>query len=232
MVRIAALSDTHAVYDFADAPDADLLIIAGDILMHGNMKELKAVMLQLDMESHRWKHILIVPGNHDFALEQFINSNLTWDKFADFNDILYYPHNMTISHKGIVGILGLKIFTWSYVPNLPTWAFYMNDADILAKVAELKTSDSVDIVVSHGPPYGILDFIPGHGSVGSKTMEGCFDFKYNLHIFGHIHEQYGKTLRDKSDIVHTNKSDFRRYYNASILDEKYSIENEPIIFEI
>jgi len=232
MVRTVALSDTHTLYDLADAPDGDLLVIAGDILMRGNMKELNAVMLQLDMESHRWEHILIVPGNHDFALQQFVNSNLTWDKFADFNDILYYPQNMTISHEGIVEILGLKIFTWSWVPNLPRWAFHIPDEEIINRSKMFDFPEYVDLMVSHGPPHGVLDFIPGHGHVGSKTMEGCFDFKYNLHIFGHIHEGYGKTIRDKDSIVHTNEAEFRRYYNVSITNEQYEVKNKPIIFEI
>jgi len=227
-INVIALSDTHNIYDFADVPSGDLLIIAGDILMNGNIKELKQVMLQLDMESHRWKHILIVPGNHDFALERMCKEKKLWREFAEDNEIQYFPLNMTISHEGLVEILGLKIFTWSWVPNLPNWAFHMFDSDVEKQLAELAISTEVDIVVSHGPPRGILDWIKNYGAVGSKTMEEAFKFKYNIHIFGHIHEGYGKTIRDSSNIIRTNNAEFRRYYNVSVLNEYYQEQNEPI----
>ena len=234
-MKIVALSDTHMVYDFADAPSGDLLIIAGDILNRGTVKELQDTMLQLSKESHRWKHILIVPGNHDFALEGYMNSKLTWEDFAEDRYIFHYPRNMTISWEGMVEILGLKIFTWSWVPNLPNWAFYMFDDRILPyfKLRKFDIPKKVDLVVSHGPPYGVLDFVPRYGPVGSKTMEGVFEFEYDKHIFGHVHEGAGTTIQDANEnIVHTGGAEFRRYYNVSVLNGRYEFENEPITFEI
>lgn len=231
-MKIAVLSDTHNIYDFANAPDADLLIIAGDILMQGSIKELQQVMLQLDMESHRWKHILIVPGNHDFALEKFINSSLSWEEFAKDYEIIYYPSNMTISHEGLVEILDLKIFTWAWVPNLPNWAFHMPDHDMKEYCEKFDMPDKVDILVSHGPPRGILDLIPKYGQVGSRSMLKVFNFAHNIHVFGHIHENYGYMLRNKSNKINTDNAEYRKFYNVSILNEQYIKENKPITFEV
>jgi Icc-related predicted phosphoesterase len=228
-IIIIAVSDTHTIYDFADVPEGDLLIIAGDILLEGTVTELQTVMLQLDMESHKWKHILIVPGNHDFIFQQYYNQDLSWEKFMEDCGIKFYPKNLTISIEGTVEILGLTIFTWSWVPYLPRWAFSMFDSSIERYIQKkFKMPEIVDIVVTHGPPYGILDWIPGYGKVGSKTMEEVFNFKYNLHIFGHIHENYGTTIQDSNNIIHTDNAEFRRYYNVSILNDQYKIENKPI----
>jgi len=227
-IVVIALSDTHTLYDFTDAPDGDILIIAGDILMSGTISELRGVMVSLDMESHRWKHILLVPGNHDFILQQYYNQKLSLNEFMKDCGIIYYPKNLVISIEGIVELMGLKIFTWAWVPNLPNWAFHMFDNDVEKKLAKLNIPDEVDIVVSHGPPRGVLDWIKKHGAVGNSTMEEAFTFSYPIHIFGHIHEGYGRTLRDCSDIIKTGGADFRRYYNVATLNEYYKEQNEPI----
>ena len=77
------------------------------------------------------------------------------------------------------------------------------------------------MLITHGPPYGIGDLT----SRGEKT--GCADLleiveeiKPRLHIFGHIHEGYGVTI--KGEIT---------YINASICNHLYQLTNEPIVGE-
>ena len=232
-VNVVAVSDTHTIYDFSETPDGDLLVIAGDILMRGDIGELRKVMSQLGAESHRWKHILLVPGNHDFALESFVHGGKTWEEYARDVDIKEYPKNMTISHKGFVEILGITIMTWSYVPKLTTWAFYQPGELFRAEFEScLPVPPHVDMVVSHGPPYGILDWIPRVGAVGSKSMENAFNFPYDYHIFGHIHEGAGTTVRDRDAFIRTNNKEYRRYYNVTMLDKHYTVQYEPTTFEI
>jgi len=66
-----------------------------------------------------------------------------------------------------------------------------------------KIPDSTDILVTHGPPYGVLDTAPG-----STLHEGCPELfeavrliEPRLHVFGHIHGAYG--------VVHTADTIFR-----------------------
>ena len=48
--------------------------------------------------------------------------------------------------------------------------------------------DKIDILVTHSPPYGVLDKSSKEVSVGSKSlMARVQQTKPKLHIFGHIH---------------------------------------------
>ncbi|PLB41902.1 40S ribosomal eS8 domain-containing protein [Aspergillus candidus] len=51
----------------------------------------------------------------------------------------------------------------------------------------------VDIVITHGPPYGVLDrVVPGGFSVGCEDLFKAVErARPLLHVFGHIHEGYG-----------------------------------------
>jgi len=60
--------------------------------------------------------------------------------------------------------------------------------------------EDTDILVTHGPPHGILDEALG------KTRAGCEDLmarvgevKPRLHAFGHIHQAYGTEVRAWKD---------------------------------
>ncbi|OOF97211.1 hypothetical protein ASPCADRAFT_514217 [Aspergillus carbonarius ITEM 5010] len=58
----------------------------------------------------------------------------------------------------------------------------------------------VDIMVTHGPPYGILDqVVPGHVSVGCEHLYRAVKrARPRLHVFGHIHEGYGAVRKEWS----------------------------------
>lgn len=75
----------------------------------------------------------------------------------------------------------------------------------------------VDILVTHYPPYGILDRISLKNKGGSK---GLLNFvkavRPKIHIFGHIHEGYGSTSIEGTC-----------FYNAAYLNRTYSNKNKP-----
>ncbi|RAL00402.1 40S ribosomal eS8 domain-containing protein [Aspergillus ibericus CBS 121593] len=58
----------------------------------------------------------------------------------------------------------------------------------------------VDIMITHGPPYGILDqVVPGHMSVGCEHLfRAVKRARPRLHVFGHIHEGYGAVRKEWS----------------------------------
>jgi hypothetical protein len=59
----------------------------------------------------------------------------------------------------------------------------------------------VDIVITHGPPKGIMDYTDSRQRAGcSKLFEAIARVRPRLHCFGHIHEAWGAKLvtwRDK-----------------------------------
>ena len=52
--------------------------------------------------------------------------------------------------------------------------------------------DDTDILVTHGPPYKILDKTDSGEEPGCKLLANRVAVvKPKVHIFGHIHESYG-----------------------------------------
>jgi Icc-related predicted phosphoesterase len=86
--------------------------------------------------------------------------------------------------------------------------------------------EKLDILITHQPPFGILDAIckpifPGP-SVGCKRLlEAVHKIEPKLHIFGHIHESHGHVTSGKTD-----------FYNVAFLDNIYQPKNKPIIIEL
>ena len=78
-----------------------------------------------------------------------------------------------------------------------------------------------DVLVTHTPPYGILD---RDGSIlyGSRKWLGrVWVTRPRLHLFGHIHKSYGIT----SDGVTV-------FSNAAIMDEGYDNLNVPNVLSL
>lgn len=82
--------------------------------------------------------------------------------------------------------------------------------------------NGIDILITHGPPYG-------HGDKTIKNENcGCVDLmnaikrvQPRVHIFGHIHEGYGVTKEGNTIFI-----------NASSLNVNYKMHNKPVVFEI
>ena len=67
VVRLVLVSDTHTKHKMLDLPKGDVLIHAGDCTNNGTRKEIAefdAWLATLD-----FKHKILVPGNHDTALD-------------------------------------------------------------------------------------------------------------------------------------------------------------------
>ena len=78
-----------------------------------------------------------------------------------------------------------------------------------------------NIVITHQPPYDILDF-SDNIKYGSKTLKDkILSIKPMYHLFGHIHNSYG--------ISNINGINFS---NAATVDEAYNITNSPRLITI
>lgn len=83
-----------------------------------------------------------------------------------------------------------------------------------------------NVLVTHGPPLGILDKTDGRYHAPENV--GCWDLakrirelpELKLHVFGHIHCAYG-----------WEKLAGVTYVNASICNERYEHSNRPIVFD-
>lgn len=180
-IRIVALADTHLRHDRLVVPDGDILVHAGDLLQHGSLDELLRAAEFFRALPHPIK--IVVAGNHDICLEK-----RPAEARALLDGFVYLEDEATT-----VG--GLVFYGSPWQPKFRIWAFAATrGAELASKWA--KIPDQVDVLVTHGPPYGFGDRIPWHGELRSV---GCADLLARvreveppLHLFGHIHQDRGQ----------------------------------------
>jgi predicted phosphohydrolase len=190
-----------------DVPNGDILIHAGDFTMFS-----KSAYAILDFNEwlgdlpHRWK--IFIPGNHEFFLE------------ADPSRRGLTSNATVLINEGIE-VAGFKIWG-SPVTPLYGGAFGLSSpADRTRLYAEIP--DDVDILVTHGPPYGILDRSPGtlHHTGCPQLLEAVTRLKLRLHIFGHVHGAHGLVSIDHTLFV-----------NAALLGPDGDLDAPPIVLRM
>jgi len=178
-MRILAFSDLHcgaaeaaALVEAADA--ADLVIGAGDFAtQHRGLANTMDRLRPLE-DRAVW-----VPGNNETpeALRGVSSAPVL--------------HGGTLERGGVT-IAGIG----AAVPPLPSppWPSY----DLLEDEAEalLAGIDAADILISHSPPHGIADTLPGIGHCGSYAVRRAVERLAPRLVFcGHIHDCWGQSGR-------------------------------------
>lgn len=166
-LRVLALSDTHGQHRrLRDLPPADVFLHAGDFTNYGNGAEEFALWF------HRlpYKLKLLTLGNHEGVDAIAHQTRQHWQSL--FGPMLLLDRGVRAEIRGV----GLTVF------GLPH-----------ATQAE-RVPQGVDIVLSHEPPYGILDRTRGGARAGSERVaELVAATRAPAHVFGHVHAQGGKT---------------------------------------
>lgn len=202
-MKIIAISDTHNKHKSIIIPDGDVIVHAGDISSMGHKHEIINFFKWFSKLPHN--HKILIAGNHDFYF-QYPESII--------KEIL--PQNIIYLYDEEIVIDGVKFWGSPYTPVFGNWAFMKSEKEL--EEHWKKIPEDVDVLITHGPPQGILDYEMGDKELMSKlTTISCHP---KIHIFGHIHEGYGIETKGVTKFV-----------NASILDEKYEIINKPIVIE-
>jgi len=212
-LKIVAISDTHCRLRNIKVPKGDLLLHAGDLTFRGNIEEISQELKELGRIAKDFKYgCVLICGNHDWLGER--NPELMQQMCKD-EGLIYLDHSS-------VQIEGLNIFGSAYTPEFCNWAYNVpRGKPLQEKWAQIP--DNTDILITHGPPHGILDTVIGRHPVEHL---GCKDLsnrikelkQLKLHVFGHIHSGYGSVKIDETT-----------YVNASTSTEEYKPTQKPII---
>ena len=102
---------------------------------------------------------------------------------------------------------GIKIWGSAYTPDYSTtggWGFALRTEEASAEMWKT-IPDDIDILMTHGPPHGIL----GGGRHGDAFLKKEIEerVKPKFHVFGHVHSGYGVDVRADTT-----------YINAAICD--------------
>lgn len=193
------VSDTH-LRPFNPEP-GDILVHSGDALNYGHMADLIRFREQLVPLVNNYKHIVFVPGNHDWIFQN--DPNLAVDFLKES-----IP-NLTVLHNQSAEILGLKFYGTADQPEFCNWAFNRNSYDLLESYGRIP--DDVEILITHCPAKGMRDVVFGE-SVGSQELQINMPRlkKLKAHLFGHIH--FSRGMDYINDIY---------YSNGAMVDERY-----------
>ena len=221
-MRIVCISDTHGLHDRMSAPipDGDILIHAGDGTNIGRVNEVAAFGVWFRSLPH--KHKIFVAGNHDWLFEKnrmmaqtLLNQGLIGNERKP--EVIYLQDSATT-------VEGLKIYGSPWQPRFLDWAFNLDRGKPIKEKWDL-IPEGLDILITHGPPTGILDRIkPQRDSehIGcEELMKAVERTKPKIHVFGHIHGGYGKA-------VYVNTT----FINAAICTEAYNPTNQPWVIEV
>ena len=166
---------------------------------------------------------IVIAGNHDkcvgedpeFGYRQLTNAIYLQNSGVEIEGRYFWGSPMTPAFNGMRQGL----------------TFYTND-DREAKNAWRGIPKKTDVLLTHGPPYGILDEVKRYvgGYVDTKWIENCGDkmllskiikIQPKYHMFGHIHEGYGV----REDIPYLPNTTF---INGSSVNASYNLINNPI----
>jgi len=203
------IADTHARHRKMRLPKGDVLIHAGDVSYRGEKLEIEDFLAWFCKQD--FEHKIFIAGNHDFLFESAGKKQL--DQLIPA-EIIYLNDSGTI-------IDGKNIWGSPITPKFFNWAFNRNRGEAIRKHWEM-IPQNTDLLITHGPPYGILDQVANEQHVGCKDLLNTIkQLKPKVHVFGHIHESYG-----------TTKNLGIKFINASQVNESYDLINKPIIFEL
>jgi len=208
-MKIICFADTHRCIERLVLPKIDVVICAGDFCNNGSLEDVIAFNKWFSKLSCKYK--IVVAGNHDICFERepaLARSLLN-------KDIIYLQDDA-------VELGGVKFYGSPWQLPFMDWAFNLPEEKLREKFAHIP--NDADILITHGPPYGILDSTPSKTCLGSKSLlERVRHVKPRYHIFGHIHHGCGKYADENRNIT---------FINASLLDEEYKFVNKPTMIEL
>lgn len=216
-MKIAAISDTHHMHSLIpDFPTADVFVHAGDFMNTGIRKnELEDFVSWIDKIPLPKERKLVIAGNHDIMFDYthpMSSPNTCVKAETKLKAVCTY-----LNEQEVV-IDGIKFFGSAWTPRFFNWAFNADrGADI--KTHWDKIPEDVQVLVTHGPPIGILDqVVPEEHPSPIFPHLGCEDLSHKLsklkqlkhHVFGHIHGSRGqKTIHN---VTYTNPSFLTELY--------------------
>lgn len=187
-MKILHLSDTHGCHRrLKDLPEADVVVHSGDFCMVGSEQE--AIDFLNWFYDLPYAHKIFICGNHDDCL---YGANID-----GLDENVHYLCNSGVTIDGMK-FYGVPMFMGDCITDRQN----RNYANI---------PDDVDVLITHTPPYGVLDFDDEINYGSEELLQRVSEINPRLHLFGHIHRQHGLT-----------DNGITRFSNGAIMNEDYT----------
>jgi len=198
-----------------EVPECDILIIAGDLTVHSSDKELEWFAEFLIEAKKRARYIIFIAGNHDKKFQTHPYGTQEYVERVCADGRTFYLSGTAVTIEGLV------FWGSPWTPYSGDGAFQFR-GPISARAHYATIPEKVDVLITHGPPFEILDRIKKGKHVGDQQLlEAVRRVKPRLHVFGHVHSGHG-----------TVESDGTIFVNACICDDDYKAIQLPILIEI
>jgi Icc-related predicted phosphoesterase len=213
-MKISFISDTHSKHDqiTKDLPGGDLIIHSGDFSNMGYISELKYFLEWFS--SLEYTNKIFIAGNHDFCFQDDPKKCNTI--LQQFPNVIYLQDDFTYigEHPNLI-----KIYGTPWQPTFNNWAFNIPRYSDELNQKWLNIPNDTDILITHTPPFQILDIVKHFQNVGCELLEKILiNINVKINCFGHIHSGYG--YQEKNN---------KLFINASSLNEQYMYDkNKPI----
>lgn len=195
-MQITTISDTHGLHQQLQLPGGDLLIHSGDVCNRGTQEEAANFIDWFEKQPYTYK--VFIAGNHDFFFENFTQQEI--------QNIL--PKNIFYLNDSSIKIEGITIWGSPITPEFHNWAFNKKRGKEINKHWQ-QIPNNIDILITHGPAYGILDKTFRNQNVGCKELLKVIEnIQPKYHIFGHIHEDFGMFQNQNTTFINTSSLDF------------------------
>ncbi len=196
-MKILHLSDTHGLIPKLDLDGIDVVVHSGDFLPNktrGFLPIEEPFQVQWMRDNHSTLRLMMVPsgvpflvlrGNHDFINPAEYLFDCAWD----------------LSGK-LVTVNGVKFFGYPFTPLFTgEWWGELTPRQEEAAMEGLLLvleRDKPDVLVSHGPMYGLLDRNRQGERCGSQPLRDLLMLKTKhlpkIMLHGHVHEDHGKAV--------------------------------------
>lgn len=182
---ITFISDTHGIHDELKLQEGKILIHSGDITEYGTEEEVSDFLKWFSKQPFLYK--IFIAGNHDLFFEE---CSLSKRKKLIPSGIIYLQNSF-------VEIENVKIWGSPVTPYFLGMAFNARPGKEIKKVWDKIPLDT-DILITHGPPKGILD-----NGIGCEELFNRVNIiQPTMHCFGHAHGQNG--VLKKNGITYIN----------------------------
>ncbi len=204
-MRLVVTSDTHNQHSRLKIPKGDVFIHCGDFT-HYHFEEDARKFLQWVQDLKGFKHKIVIAGNHDIALadegwrghldplDQMKIGESLREEFQT-SEAFHYLEDESVLLDGV------RFYGTPWTPTFGNWAFMKDRGPALRRHWSAIPED-VDVLITHGPPFGILDVAEGGDHVGCEDLAShARRTRPKVHFFGHIHPSYGEKTEGNTHYV-------------------------------
>lgn len=212
--RLLILSDTHGMeFGPNERPcqQADVAVHCGDLTEESKLEEFRASIRLLKEINAPLK--LVIAGNHDFTMDTpafrkkvaearpVLDPSLVREVYGDYGEARQIFEDAKTA--GIVFLdegyhqfvlengAKLTVYASPWTPSLGHWGFQYPPT----QGHNFAISEGLDLVITHGPPKGIMDYTESKQRAGCQDLFGAIArARPRLHCFGHIHEGWGAKM--------------------------------------